>query len=343
MVIIPVILAGGSGIRLWPLSTPELPKQFANLLGDKTLFQSTLERIYKFPGVDKIKIVCNQKHLGLVTQQLQDSEVSKFDAVLEPIGKNTAPAITIAALSVPEDTILIVFPSDHLIADIEKFHQALNIGLQYAAQDSLVCFGVVPSHPETGYGYIKAGEHKGAAYKIEKFVEKPSLELALQYVAAKNYYWNSGIFMFRAGIFLKEMAKFAPDILNCCKKVLANSLQKDGFLTLSKEHFAECRSDSIDYAVMEKTARAVIVPLDARWSDVGSWRALWECSCKDKNNNVIMGDVVAYEVEGSHIHATSRKVVAIGVKSYIIIETPDAVLVVPKEKCQEVKKVFHDF
>ena len=243
MVIIPVILAGGSGTRLWPLSTPELPKQFANLLGDKTLFQSTLERVCKFPGVNKIKIVCNQKHLGLVTQQLQDYDASKFDVILEPIGKNTAPAIAIAALSVPEDAILIISPSDHMIADVDKFHRALKIGAQCAELDQLVCFGVTPNRPETGYGYIKAGENTGAAYKIEKFVEKPNLELALQYVAAKNYYWNSGIFMFRAQVFLKEMAQFAPDILESCKKVLANSMQKDGVLSLSEEHFSQCRSD----------------------------------------------------------------------------------------------------
>lgn len=343
MVTIPVILAGGFGTRLWPISTAELPKQFANLLGDKTLFQNTVERICKFPGVNEIKVICNQKHAGLVSQQLQDFGISNFNAFLEPMGKNTAPAITIAALSVPEDAILIVLPSDHMIADVEKFHRALEIGMQCAEQNYLVCFGVIPNRPETGYGYIKIGEHQGEAYKIEKFVEKPNMELALQYIATQDYYWNSGIFMFRAGVFLKEMAQFAPDILDCCKKVLKNSVPEGNFLNLSAEYFSQCRSDSIDYAVMEKTSRAIMVPLDARWSDVGSWFLLWEQQNKDENNNVIMGDVVVHEVEGSYIHSTSRKVVAVGIKGHIIIETSDAVLIVPKEKHQEVKKIFHDF
>jgi len=341
--IIPVILAGGSGTRLWPISTAELPKQFANLLGDKTLFQNTLERIYGFEGVAEIKVICNQKHIGFVSQQLQDSGISDFSVFLEPIGKNTVPAITIAALSVPEDAVLVVLPSDHIIADIEKFHQTLEIGVKYAKQGCLACFGVTPNRPETGYGYIKVGEDEGGGYKIAEFVEKPNLELAVQYLATKDYYWNSGVFVFSAGVFLQEMAQFSPDILSCCKKVLEHSVQEGKFLCLSAEHFSQCRSDSIDYAVMERTKRAIMIPLDARWSDVGSWFLLWEHNSKDENNNVIMGNVVVHEVEGSYIHSTSRKIVAVGVKDYIIVETSDAVLIVPKEKHQEVKKIFHEF
>lgn len=340
MSIIPIILAGGSGTRLWPLSTAELPKQFANLLGGKTLFQRTVERISSFPDVAEIKVICNQKHTSLVAQQLENSGISNFNAILEPIGKNTAPAITIAALSVPKDTILIVLPSDHVIADVEKIHHAFEIGVQYAKRDCLVCFGVTPNRPETGYGYIKVGANQGEACKIEKFVEKPNLELALQYVAAKNYYWNSGIFMFRAGVFLQEMTQFAPDILACCEKVLENSIQEGNFLNLSAACFSPCRSDSIDYAVMEKTKRAVMIPFDVRWSDVGSWVSLWEHQEKDVNGNVLIGDIIAKDVTNSYVNASSRRVVVFGEKNQVIIETEGEVLVLAMDKCADLKNIF---
>ncbi|MEI8054777.1 MAG: mannose-1-phosphate guanylyltransferase/mannose-6-phosphate isomerase [bacterium] len=337
MAIVPVILAGGFGTRLWPLSRKQNPKQFSYLFGEQTLFQQTLNRISDLQGTADQVVICNSSHYGLVIDQLRSIGVSKAQVILEPIGKNTAPAVAIAAfklLAQGSDPLLLVLPSDHAIASVSKFHESVAIAKKYAEQNFLVCFGVIPSRPETGYGYIEFGEllNNGDAYKISKFTEKPNIELANQYVASDKYYWNSGMFMFRASVYLQELKRNALDIYQVCEDI-------DAF-EIDSEKFSTCRSDSIDYAVMEKTKNAVAVPLDIGWSDLGSWQALWEFCEKDDNGNVVIGNVDTKNMRNSYVHATKRKVVALGVADCIIVETSDAVLVVSKDYCQDVKLVM---
>lgn len=361
--IIPVILAGGSGTRLWPVSSKELPKQFSKLIGDETLFQLTLNRLEGISGIAEPIIICNQSHQELVQEQLPKN--SQAQIILEPIGRNTAPAIAVAAMHIIRrdashasqsgNPILLVLPSDSAISDTTAFHQAIESAKKVAMNGNLVCFGVIANRPETGYGYIKYGKkiyhqnHDTIAYKIEQFVEKPNIELAKQYITAGNYYWNSGMFMFHAKYFLDELAQYAPDILATCEDVILNSEFANNLLQLPLNKFAKCRSESIDYAIMEKTNHAVVVPLDAGWNDIGSWRALWEYSlqncrgttCCDQNN-VVIGDVFAQGVSDSYIRAENRKVVVIGMKDCVVIETDDAVLVTHKNNYYDIKKILEE-
>lgn len=350
--IIPVILAGGSGTRLWPLSTKSLPKQFSKLLGNETMLQMTLSRLQGIPDLAPPIIITNKNHQHLVEEQLINFKDKQI--ILEPIGKNTAPAIAIAALHIckgvlhtpccnKSEPILLVLPADSAIADITAFHEAVLNAKNLATKRNLVCFGVVPNRPETGYGYIKFAKD----YKIEKFVEKPDLELAKKYLAAGNYYWNSGMFMFHAKLYLEELAEFAPDILASCQDTIANSEFSNNLLELHPEKFGLCRSESIDYAVMEKTNNGMVVPLDAGWSDIGSWRALWEyqsqncdASVANVQNNIFVGNVLTDEVTNSYIHADKRKVVVIGLDNCVVVETGDTVLVMNKDKHQDLKKIM---
>lgn len=345
--IVPVILSGGAGTRLWPLSREEYPKQLLPLHGEQTMLQQTAARLEGMEAVSSPLVVCNESHRFLVAEQLQACG-HLGEIVLEPCGRNTAPAVAIAALQTRvdgDDPVLLVLPADHLIQDVASFQRAVAVGRELAAAGKLVTFGIVPDRPETGYGYIKAGAPcalaaaDDSAFAVAEFVEKPDSSTAKNYLAAGDYSWNSGMFMFKASRYLEELEKFAPEMLAACRGAHA-SLQADlDFLRLDKEAFAACPADSIDYAVFEKTADAVVIPLNAGWNDIGAWSALWEVGSKSADGNVTRGDVL---VEGSHncyLHAEERILAAVGVDNLVVVDTADALLVADRSRVQEVKKV----
>lgn len=346
----PVIMAGGSGSRLWPLSRQLNPKQFLKLCGDSTLLQQTLSRL---EGLDTLPpvIICNEDHRFLVAEQLRELAVKDASILLEPVGRNTAPAIALAALNATQtgnDPILLVLSADHFIADQAAFRQAVLKAATLAEQDKLVTFGIVPTNPETGYGYIQRGDSLAdqgsvqllvTAFKVSRFVEKPDLAHAKNYLNNGDYYWNSGMFMFKASVYLNALAEFRPDILEACSKAIRQSQKDLDFVRIDAAVFEDCPADSIDYAVMEKTSDAAVIPLDAGWSDIGSWSALWELGEKDEMGNVCKGDVIAFSTQKSMIHAESRLVTTVGVDNLIVVETKDAVLVVHKNRVQDVKKI----
>lgn len=344
MAIVPVILSGGFGTRLWPVSRQQNPKQFVRLIGEKTLFQQTLSRVCSLPEIATPIVICNSSHCDLVNEQLRSIGIDKAQVILEQIGKGTAPAVAIAAFKLRVqglDPLLLVLPADHVITNVSVFHESIAIAKKYAEQNLLVCFGIVPNRPETGYGYIEFGRClDNRVHKISKFVEKPNIELAKEYVLSGKYYWNSGIFMFNASSYLQELKQNAPDIYQVCEDIVYNNsnLLEEVF-EINSEKFNTCRNDSIDYAVMEKTKNAVVISLDTSWSDLGSWQALWEFGEKDSAGNVIIGDVNVKGSSNSYIQATKRKVVALGITDCVIVETPDAVLVVAKDHCQNVKLI----
>lgn len=344
--LIPVILAGGSGTRLWPLSRELFPKQFLALIDEQSsLFQETLLRLATMPGIAAPIVVCNEEHRFLVAEQLRSLNISGASIVLEPVGKNTAPAVALAAfeaLELSEDAIIMVFPADHYIRRPEKLIQALLTAQQEAEAGELVTFGVVPSSPETGYGYIKAGATTARANQskeVAQFVEKPNLETAKLFLASGEYLWNSGMFMFKANRYLEELQKHAEDIYTNVKKCFDQRSTDLDFKRIDKRYFAETRSESIDYAVMEKTANAVVFPLDADWSDVGAWNSLWELKAKDEQGNAVSGEVIALDTTNSLILAKSRTIATIGLDNVVIVETDDAVLIAAKDKVQRVKDV----
>jgi mannose-1-phosphate guanylyltransferase/mannose-6-phosphate isomerase len=342
----PVILSGGAGTRLWPLSREEYPKQLLPLNSELTMLQETAARLVGMAQVLAPLVVCNEVHRFLVAEQMR-LQGSVAGIILEPCGRNTAPAVAVAALQAladGSDPILLVLPADHLIRRVDVFQQAVTHGASLAAAGKLVTFGVVADKPETGYGYIRAGETVGqsavlGAYAVAEFVEKPDLSTAQTYLAAGNYYWNSGMFMFRASRFLEELERFNPAMLKACRAAHA-ALQPDlDFLRLDAETFAACPSDSIDYAVMEKTADAVVIPLDAGWNDVGSWSAMWEVGAQDARGNAVRGDVLLEGAQNCYLHAGSRLVAGVGIEDLVVVETADAVLVAAKSRVQEVKGI----
>jgi len=340
---IPVILSGGSGTRLWPLSRGIYPKQFLPLVSDKTMVQETVLRLKGIEGLQAPIAVCNEDHRFMMAEQLCRIDVHPKCIILEPIGKNTAPAVTMAALAVndPED-ILLVLPADHVIENVAAFQEAVIKARELAKQGFLATFGIVPTAAETGYGYIKrSSENIAEAFKVAEFVEKPNAEVAQAYVDSGEYYWNSGMFAFKAGCYLEELEKFAPDMLAACRSAYSAAKVDVDFVRLDKELFAQCPSDSIDYAVMEKTDKAVVIPLDANWNDVGSWSALWDVRVKDSRGNALSGDVLALDTESSFIHSENKLVAVIGVKDLVIVETDDAVMVAPKGRVQEVKEIVN--
>jgi len=340
--ILPVILSGGGGHRLWPRSLDDKPKQFLNLFSDFSLLQETANRLKYIEHVHAPLILCNKTHCFLVLEQLQQLDIEPSSIMLEPIGRNTAPAITLAALQAieqGEDPVLLVLPSDHLITDPQAFCQVVSQAEKYAIDGSLITFGIVPVRPETGYGYIKTGQGDGNYFVVERFVEKPNLETALQYLNEGGYYWNSGMFMFKASTILQEMEKYSPEILKVCQDAFAQREEKEGFVYLDKAIFETCPNLSIDYAVMEKTSKARVVPLDVGWSDIGSWSALYDIHPKDQDGNVKKGNVLTEGVKNSYLYAGSRLVAAIGVEDLVIVETADAVLVTTKEHAQDVKHI----
>lgn len=338
---IPVILSGGSGTRLWPLSRGIYPKQFLPLVSDSTMVQETVLRLAGLEHLQAPIAICNEDHRFMMAEQLREINAQAEAIILEPVGKNTAPAVALAALAAKNsDDILLVLPADHVIENIPAFQRAVINAGQLAEQDYLVTFGIVPTAAETGYGYIKrSSDNIGDAFKVAEFVEKPDVEVAEAYVNSGEYYWNSGMFAFKAGRYLEELEKFSPEILAACRLSFAGAQSDIDFVRLNKDAFSQCPSDSIDYAVMEKTDKAVVIPLDADWSDVGSWSALWEVREKDSFGNALTGDVVAIDTKNSFIHSGNKLVAAVGVQDMIIIETDDAVMIAPKDRVQEVKKI----
>jgi len=340
--IVPVILAGGSGTRLWPLSRNLHPKQFIELIGKTTLFQEAVLRLPK--SIGDLLVICNEDHRFLAAEQLRQINRSATSIILEPVGKNTAPAIALAALKSirdNENVILLVLSSDHLIQDVEKFHQAIESAKKQAEKNKLVTFGIVPNKVETSYGYIKGDFFQDEDYyNIDEFVEKPDFITAQKYVDSGKYFWNSGMFMFKASVYLDELEKYEPEILSACKKSCQNEYRDLDFIRLNKEEFLSCPSQSIDYAVMERTNNAVMVTLDAAWNDVGSWSALWDSQPKDKNNNLVVGDVILNKVNNSYIHSASKCLVSvIGISGLIIVVTDDAILVTNKDHVQYIKNI----
>lgn len=346
--IVPVILSGGSGTRLWPLSRELYPKQLLPLVTEYTMLQDTLMRLRGTDSLGNPLIVCNEAHRFLVAEQLRQIDITPEAIILEPVGRNTAPAVAIAALQAltkDDDAVLLVLPADHAVADSIALRSAVQMGGQWADAGQLITFGIVPTAPETGYGYIRGGKSLGVSrqaltpYVVERFVEKPDLETARRYLASGEYFWNSGMFMFRAAVFLRELEKFAPQMLAACTCAHAGATKDLDFTRLDAKAFVACPADSIDYAVMEKTAAAAVIPLEAGWNDVGSWSALWEAGAKDSAGNVSIGDVAFEGVKNSYVYAGSRLVAAIGVTDQIIVETADAVLVAGKDRVQEVKEI----
>lgn len=343
----PVVLAGGSGSRLWPKSRAALPKQFLRLTSNLTMLQDTVARLDGTKS-EKPIVICNDSHRFLVAEQLRQQNVQHGGILLEPMGRNTAPAIALAALHASlngEDPTLLVLAADHLINDKEAFHKAIAQAEVLAEQGKLVTFGIVPDSAHTGYGYIKSGEKIAQAdvgFDVAEFVEKPDLVTAQQYVDSGNYFWNSGMFLFKASRYLQELEKYAPDMLDICKRAIATEAPDLEFVRVDSDIFATCPDDSIDYAVMEKTDSAAVVPLDAGWSDVGSWSSLWETAKnKDENQNVIIGDAILDDVHNSYINAEQRLISVVGLDNVVVVETKDAVLVAHKDKVQNIKNVVN--
>jgi mannose-1-phosphate guanylyltransferase/mannose-6-phosphate isomerase len=339
---LPVILSGGSGTRLWPMSRKLLPKQFLPLLSQHTLFQETALRVASMPGCESPIVVCNDEQRFLAAEQLREIGVEAAPMILEPVGRNTAPAIAVAALAARErnpQALLLVLPSDHTITRPDAFRKDALVALQLAQSGYLATFGIVPSSAETGFGYIERGPAlAGGACKVTSFREKPDRTAAEGFVASGRFLWNSGMFAFSADKYLAELERFDPAMLGAVRNAYANSQRDLDFLRLDKETFARCPSNSIDYAVMERTLDAVVVPSDPGWSDVGTWQALWAISPKDGAGNVASGDVQLHETTGCYVRSESRHVAVIGVEELVIIETGDAILVMSKEHSQDVKQ-----
>ena len=348
--IIPIILCGGSGTRLWPLSRKSYPKQFLDLHGaiGKSLLQQTQERLLDLNELEKPIIICNDEHRFLVAEQMRKINIIPNSIILETEGRNTAPAIAlgaIKALEEDEDSIILVLSADHVINEVDKFHEALKIGFKYANEDNLVTFGIVPDKPETGYGYIESelspDQNKIKGYKIKKFIEKPNLELAKEFLKSKNYTWNSGMFIFKTRVLINELEKHAPKVLMQCKESM-NHCKKDlDFIRINELSFSKTPKIPIDIAVMEKTQNGVVIPLDAGWSDIGSWKSLWEIEKKDSFCNVIKGKVINDGSENCYIKSDERLLVTLGLKDLIVVDTPDATLVANKQNTANLKSLVN--
>lgn len=337
--IVPVILSGGSGTRLWPISRALHPKQFISLINESTLFQDTILRLPK-NTFDPL-IVCSEEHRFLAAEQLREIEKNSSGIILEPFAKNTAPAITLAALHLIEshpDCTLLILPADHFIEDIDKFHNAIDIAFIQADKGKLVAFGVEPSKANSGYGYIEVDfTDKVDFYDINSFKEKPDLNIAQSYIDEGNYFWNSGIFMFKASTYLEEIKKFEPEILSVCKKTISLKHKDFDFIRIDDNSFKKCPIKSIDYAVMEKTDNSIVVPLETSWTDLGSWESLWEFKYKDIEGNVANGDVILDEVKNCYVSSNNRLVAAIGLNNLFVIDTEDTLLVADKNYLHKIK------
>ena len=341
--IIPIILSGGAGTRLWPLSWGDHPKQFLPLVSERTMIQETLLRLNGLETGNPI-ISCGEGHRFMVAQQIGEITDKKPTILLEPMAKNTAPAIAAAccaAMKQDKDAVVVVLPSDHVIADVEAFQNAVKAAAVNAEKGYLVTFGIVPTFPATGYGYVKAaGSESDGAFTLEKFVEKPCLEKAQEYLASGEYSWNSGMFVFKAAAFLDELKVHSPEMAELSIEAFENATVETDFIRLNAEAFGKIKGDSIDYAVMEKTSKGRVVKLNAGWDDVGSWSALYDISKKDENQNVIKGeDIITLDTTSSYIRGGSRTIATIGLDDVVIVDSDDALLVAAKGKIQDVKKV----
>ncbi|MFR0691541.1 mannose-1-phosphate guanylyltransferase/mannose-6-phosphate isomerase [Enterobacterales bacterium AE_CKDN230030158-1A_HGKHYDSX7] len=343
---IPVILSGGSGSRLWPLSRKQYPKQFLALTGEHTLFQQTLERLV-FEGMEPPVVVSNQEHRFIVQEQLEALDLKTQSILLEPFGRNTAPAVAIAAMKLMaegRDELLLILPADHVIDDQRAFQRALALATNAAEKGEMVLFGVPADRPETGYGYIKSGDERGlpdGVIRVERFVEKPDEARAQQFVEEGGYFWNSGMFLFRASRFLEELKKHDADIYDTCLLALERSQHDGDLINIDAATFECCPDNSIDYAVMEKTRRACVVPLAAGWNDVGSWSSIWEVHDKDADGNVTMGDVVVHDSHNCLVHGNGKLVSVVGLEDIVVVETKDAMMIAHKDRVQDVKKVVN--
>jgi len=341
MKINPVVLSGGSGTRLWPLSREHYPKQLLCLLGDQTLLQQTVSRLDEMGNVVAPLLVCNEEHRFLIAEQLRQMGKAPADIILEPVGRNTAPALTLAALALLKhslnDALMLVMPADHVIQNNKQFHATVREGISLAEKGRLVTFGIVPAAPETDYGYIK----RGKGNDVEAFVEKPDAKTAAQYIASGEYLWNSGMFMMLASAWLDELKRFHPAMLEACKTAHEQGHRDADFYRINAQAFRSCQSNSIDYAVMEETDKAAVVVLDAGWSDIGAWSSLWEASTHDAQGNVVQGDVYMHETQNALLISQHRFVAAVGLDDIIVVETPDAVLVAHKNHARDVKKVVN--
>ena len=341
--IIPVILSGGSGERLWPLSRRQFPKQYLPLSSDNTMFQETILRLNGLDNLAEPIIICNEDHRFLVSEQCKQINVINPKILLEPVAKNTAPAIMAAALqSIKDnnDAILLVLSADHIIQDVDAFHHTINIANKQAEAGKLATFGVVPTGANIGYGYIRVCNYNTeGAYKVEQFVEKPNLSTAQYYLEQGNYLWNSGIFMFQANTLINELTKHSPDIVTAISNAFNNATKDLDFIRLEKQAFVSSPCGSIDYVLMEKSNNVVVVPLDAQWNDIGSWSSLHDIGTKDESGNVIKGDVFTESTTNTYINATSHMVATIGVHDLVIVDTPNAILISTKDQSQEVKKI----
>jgi len=343
--IIPVILSGGSGTRLWPLSRKFHPKQFLNLVNEKTsVFQDTILRLPK--DADKPLVICNDQHRFLVAEQARQVNVECQDIILEPDGKNTAPAIALAALKLKKndiDPLLLVLPADHIIKDIEAFHKSIKVAEKLALKNKLISFGIVPKEANTGYGYIEAKlDNTSDFYSIQSFKEKPDKKIAIEYLKSGNYLWNSGMFLFKASVFLSELMKYNPEILHCCEKSLETDYKDLDFTRLENEEFLKCPEQSIDYAIMEHTKNAVVVPINYNWNDIGSWESLMGLKNRSEEGNVSHGDVIFKHVKNTYAYSSNRLISALGVSDLVIVDTQDALLITNKTYSQSIKSIIDD-
>jgi len=342
--IVPVILCGGSGTRLWPLSRKAYPKQLLSLSGGYSMLQDTILRLSAINNLLPPIVICNEAHRFIVAEQLLEIGIANAKIILEPNAKNTAPAAAIAALESDKKSLLLVLPADHQIKEIERFCEAVVAATQVAHEDYLVTFGIQPTQPETGYGYIKRAQPLASSigYQAAEFIEKPDLNKAIQYIASAEYYWNSGMFMFRAASYLSELEQFSPKMVSVCQQALLHATKDLDFIRLDAGIFNACENNSIDYAVMEKSKKVAVIPLhESGWSDLGSWNSVFDAKNKDANNNVIYGDVHIENVANSYLHAEDRLLTVVGVSDHIVIETADAVLVAHKDAAQDVKKMVN--
>ncbi|KFZ31366.1 mannose-1-phosphate guanyltransferase [Pseudidiomarina salinarum] len=335
-------MAGGSGSRLWPLSRALYPKQFLRLNGSGSMLQNTITRLQGLECADPM-LICNEEHRFIAAEQLRELGELNHNIILEPAGRNTAPAIALAAFAAigqGNDPVMLVLAADHIIQHAEVFRESVRKALRFAEQDKLVTFGIVPTGPETGYGYIERGVDQGAGgFDVARFVEKPDEDTALEYIDSGEFYWNSGMFMFKASRYLKELKSHRPDIYKACEEAMMDLNSDLDFVRVNKEAFLNCPEDSVDYAVMEKTKDAIVVPMDAGWNDVGSWSSLWEVSDKDDSGNVHHGDVMSHNSYNNYVFAETGMVATVGIDDVVVVQTKDAVLVVKKDQVQDVKKI----
>jgi mannose-1-phosphate guanylyltransferase len=341
--LLPIIMAGGSGSRLWPLSRQQFPKQFLTLFGEHSMLQTTANRLAGIAHSPAL-VICNEEHRFSVAEQFRLNMIPNSGIVLEPVGRNTAPAIALAAMLAirnGDDPLLLVLAADHVIKDDAAFCLSVTKAIPLAQQDKLVTFGIVPTAPETGYGYIQRGNPlpSGLGFDVSQFVEKPTLPVAQDYIGTGQYYWNSGMFLFKASTYLQELKRHSPAIFVACEAAMTDQTHDSDFIRINKLAFEACPDDSIDYAVMEKTQHAVVVPMDCGWSDVGSWSALWEIEDKDAQGNVFKGDVIGINTRNSYINANEKLVAVIGLDDVVVVETKDAILVAKQSQVQQVKNV----